>query len=82
MSSTKSMTGHGMGMTAALEAIFSILAIRYNVAPPTMHLTEPDPDCDLNYVPNEARDHKINCTMSNAFGFGGHNSSLIFKAMD
>lgn len=79
MSSTKSMTGHGMGMTAAIEAVFSVLSIRDQVAPPTINLHEPDPDCDLDYVPNEARDVKIHTVMSNSFGFGGHNSSLIFK---
>jgi 3-oxoacyl-[acyl-carrier-protein] synthase II len=78
MSSTKSMTGHGMGMTAAVEAIFSLLSIRDNVAPPTINLREPDPECDLDYVPNEARQFEINTVMSNSFGFGGHNSSLIF----
>ena len=81
MSSTKSMTGHGMGMTAAIEAVFTVMAIQDNVAPPTINLHEPDPDCDLDYVPNEARDVKIDVAMSNAFGFGGHNSSLIFKRM-
>lgn len=82
MSSTKSMTGHGMGMTAAIEAIFSVLSIRDSIAPPTINLTEPDPDCDLDYVPNEARELPIDCVMTNAFGFGGHNSSLIFKKLD
>lgn len=79
MSSTKSMTGHGMGMTAAIEAIFSVLAIQDNVAPPTMNLREADPECDLDYVANEARQIPIDCVMSNSFGFGGHNASLIFK---
>jgi beta-ketoacyl-acyl-carrier-protein synthase II len=79
MSSTKSMTGHGMGATAALEAVFSLLAIRDCVAPPTINLTEPDPECDLDYVPNTARQLQIDCVMSNSFGFGGHNVSLIFK---
>ena len=82
MSSTKSMTGHGMGATAAMEAAFSVLAIRDQVAPPTINLTEPDPECDLDYVPNEARSMPINCVMSNSFGFGGHNVSLIFKRFD
>ena len=82
MSSTKSMTGHGMGATAAMEAIFSVLAIRDQVAPPTMNLNEPDPECDLDYVPNEARAMPISCVMSNSFGFGGHNVSLIFKRFD
>jgi 3-oxoacyl-[acyl-carrier-protein] synthase II len=80
MSSTKSMTGHAMGTTAAFEAIFSILAIRHHVAPPTTNLTEPDPECDLDYVPNTAREIPIDYAMSNSFGFGGHNVSLIFKA--
>lgn len=79
MSSTKSMTGHGMGSTAAFEAGFSVLAIRDQVAPPTINLTEPDPECDLDYVPNTAREIPIECVMSNSFGFGGHNVSLIFK---
>jgi 3-oxoacyl-[acyl-carrier-protein] synthase II len=79
MSSTKSMTGHGMGMTAAIEAIFAILAIRDQVAPPTINLETPDPECDLDYVPLTAREHRIDCAMSNSFGFGGHNVSLIFK---
>jgi 3-oxoacyl-[acyl-carrier-protein] synthase II len=79
MSSTKSMTGHGMGMTAALEAIFALLSIRDKVAPPTINLREPDPECDLDYVPNEAREFNIETVMSNSFGFGGHNSSLIFQ---
>ncbi len=80
MSSTKSMTGHGMGATAAIEAIFSILAMRDQIAPPTINLNEPDPECDLDYVPNVAREMKIDCVMSNSFGFGGHNVSLIFKS--
>jgi 3-oxoacyl-[acyl-carrier-protein] synthase II len=82
MSSTKSMTGHGMGATAAMEALFSVLAIRDQVAPPTMNLNEPDPECDLDYVPNQARQMPISCVMSNSFGFGGHNVSLIFKRFD
>lgn len=82
MSSTKSMTGHGMGATAAMEAVFSVLAIRDQVAPPTMNLQEPDPECDLDYVPNQAREMPISCVMSNSFGFGGHNVSLIFKRFD
>jgi len=79
MSSTKSMTGHGMGMTAALEAAFCVLSLRDQIAPPTINLHDPDPDCDLDYVPNTARDLKMSMVMTNAFGFGGHNSSLIFK---
>ncbi|MBI3243901.1 MAG: beta-ketoacyl-ACP synthase II [Chloroflexi bacterium] len=79
ISSTKSMTGHIMGMTGALEAIFASLAIRDNVMPPTIHYQTPDPDCDLDYVPNTAREAKVNVVMSNAFGFGGHNAVLIIK---
>jgi 3-oxoacyl-(acyl-carrier-protein) synthase len=79
MSSTKSMTGHAMGMTAAIEAIFCILAMRDQIAPPTINLEEPDPECDLDYVPNTAREIAIDIAMSNSFGFGGHNASLIFK---
>lgn len=80
ISSTKSMTGHAMGATAAMEAIFSILAIRDDVAPPTINYETPDPECDLDYVPNKARSMPINCVISNAFGFGGHNAALLFKA--
>jgi 3-oxoacyl-[acyl-carrier-protein] synthase II len=82
MSSTKSMTGHAMGATAAFEAIFSVLALRDQVAPPTTNLTEQDPECDLDYVPNVARELPLNCVMSNSFGFGGHNVSLIFKSFN
>ena len=79
MSSTKSMTGHGMGATAALEAVYSLLALRDQVAPPTINLTEADPDCDLDYVPNVARELPLQKVMSNSFGFGGHNVSLILS---
>lgn len=77
-SSTKSMTGHLLGGGAAIEAIFSIMAIRHNFVPPTIHLEEPDPACDLNYVPNAGRSHEVRYAMSNAFGFGGHNAVVIF----
>lgn len=79
MSSTKSMTGHGMGMTGAVEAVFALLAMRDHIAPPTINLHVPDPECDLDYVPNTAREMDIRIVMSNSFGFGGHNVSLILK---
>lgn len=82
MSSTKSMIGHGMGATAALEANFAVLALRDQVAPPTINLTDPDPECDLDYVPNIARAMPMRRTMSNSFGFGGHNVSLIFSRFE
>ena len=80
ISSTKSMTGHMMGATGALEAIFCMLAIRDDVIPPTIHYRTPDPECDLDYVPNEARQGKVDIAISNAFGFGGHNAVLAFQA--
>jgi beta-ketoacyl-acyl-carrier-protein synthase II len=79
MSSTKSMTGHLLGATGGIEAIFSILSLKDNVVPPTINLHEPDPECDLDYVPNEARKGDIQAVLSNTFGFGGHNATLAFK---
>lgn len=79
VSSTKSMTGHLLGAAGAIEAIFSVLAIRDQVAPPTINLDHPDDECDLNYVPHTAQQHKINTVLSNSFGFGGTNGSLIFR---
>jgi 3-oxoacyl-[acyl-carrier-protein] synthase II len=79
ISSTKSMTGHMMGATGALEAIFLVQAIRDGVLPPTVHYETPDPECDLDYVPNEAREKKITLAISNAFGFGGHNAVLAIR---
>jgi len=79
ISSTKSMTGHMMGATGALEAIWSVLAIREGVVPPTIHYQTPDPDCDLDYVPNTARQLPVSAVLSNSFGFGGHNAVLAFK---
>ena len=78
ISSTKSMTGHLLGGAGAIEAIACILAIRDGVIPPTINYTTPDPECDLDYVPNESRDVSIDKAMSNSFGFGGHNVALIF----
>jgi 3-oxoacyl-[acyl-carrier-protein] synthase II len=79
VSSTKSMTGHLLGAAGVVEAIFSVLAIRDNVAPPTINYRTPDPECDLDYVPNTARRMKIDVSLSNSFGFGGTNGSLIFR---
>jgi 3-oxoacyl-[acyl-carrier-protein] synthase II len=79
ISSTKSMTGHLLGAAGGIEAIFSVLAIRDQVAPPTINLHNPSPECDLDYVPNEARPMKIDVAMSNSFGFGGTNGTLILR---
>ncbi len=79
ISSTKSMTGHTLGAAGAVEAVISIMAIQTGIIPPTINLHHPDPDCDLNYVPNEAQHRTVNIAMSNVMGFGGHNTSLIFK---
>jgi 3-oxoacyl-[acyl-carrier-protein] synthase II len=79
ISSTKSMTGHMLGAAGGAEAIFTVLAIRDQVAPPTINYQTPDPECDLDYVPNEARQMRIDYALSNSFGFGGTNGTLIFK---
>ncbi len=79
ISSTKSMTGHTLGAAGAIEAVISIMAMQTGIIPPTINLHHPDPNCDLNYVPNEAQQRTINIAMSNSMGFGGHNTCLIFK---
>ena len=79
ISSTKSMTGHMLGAAGSSEAIFSILALKHQVIPPTINLDEPDPQCDLDYTPHEARNKKMEYALSNSFGFGGTNAVLIFK---
>jgi 3-oxoacyl-[acyl-carrier-protein] synthase II len=79
ISSTKSMTGHLLGAAGAVEAVFSVLALRDQVAPPTINLDNPDEDCDLNYVPYQAQQRELNVVLSNSFGFGGTNGSLVFR---
>ncbi|MFO1402325.1 MAG: beta-ketoacyl-ACP synthase II [Steroidobacteraceae bacterium] len=79
VSSTKSMTGHLLGAAGVVEAVFSVLALRDQVAPPTINLATPDPDCDLDFVPNTARQMRIDVAMSNSFGFGGTNGTLVFR---
>ena len=81
ISSTKSMIGHLLGAAGGAEAVFTVLALRDQTAPPTINLDTPGPDCDLDYVPNEARQMPINVAASNSFGFGGTNGTLIFKRL-
>ena len=81
ISSTKSMTGHTLGAAGAVESIFSILSIVNNISPPTINLNNPDEGCDLDFIPKDARDMKIDVSLNNSFGFGGTNSTLIFKSI-
>jgi len=82
ISSTKPITGHALGAASAIEAVLTLMALQHNILPPTINLTAPDPECDLDYVPLAARPARIDVAMSNGFGFGGHNASIVFRAMD
>jgi len=79
ISSTKSALGHSLGASGGVECVITALAIHRNLAPPTINLDNPDDECDLDYVPHKARDMRINIAMSNSFGFGGHNASLVLR---
>jgi 3-oxoacyl-[acyl-carrier-protein] synthase II len=79
ISSTKSMTGHMLGAAGAVEAVACAFALKQGVVPPTIHLEQPDPECDLNYVPNEAVREDIEMAVSSSLGFGGHNAVLAFR---
>ena len=79
ISATKPMTGHLLGAAAAIEALICILVMNHGIVPPTINLDHPDPECDLDYVPNEARNVHVSTAVSTSFGFGGHNSVLIFR---
>jgi 3-oxoacyl-[acyl-carrier-protein] synthase II len=79
VSSTKSMTGHLLGAAGGVEAIFSVMALHTGIIPPTINLDEPGEGCDLDYVPNVAREKKIDVAVSNGFGFGGTNGTLVFR---
>jgi 3-oxoacyl-[acyl-carrier-protein] synthase II len=79
ISSTKGATGHCLGASGAVEAIISVFACQRDVVPPTINYEYPDPECDLDYIPNESRERTVDVALSNNFGFGGHNACLIFK---
>jgi 3-oxoacyl-[acyl-carrier-protein] synthase II len=81
ISSTKSMTGHLLGAAGGIESVICVKTIEKGVVPPTMNLEEPDPDCDLDYVPNVARERKVRTALSNNLGFGGQNASIVFRAL-
>src|SRR5207248_8562355 len=79
VSSTKSMTGHTLGAAGAIESVFTSLAVERGLLPPTINQTSPDPECDLDYVPNQARAGKVRIALNNSFGFGGTNTTLAFR---
>ena len=79
ISSSKSMIGHTIGAAGAIEGIITIMSIQNNILPPTINLDLPDPDLDLDYIPNHAREKEVNIALSNSFGFGGHNATLVFR---
>jgi 3-oxoacyl-[acyl-carrier-protein] synthase II len=79
VSSTKGATGHTLGAAGAVEAVFTILALQRGVLPPTINQSTPDPECDLDYIPNEAREQQVEIGVSNSFGFGGHNTAVVFR---
>jgi 3-oxoacyl-[acyl-carrier-protein] synthase II len=79
VSSTKSMTGHLLGAAGGIEAIFTVLSLKHGILPPTINYETPDPECDLDYIPNEARHHEIQAAISNSLGFGGHNATIAFR---
>ena len=82
VSSTKGATGHCLGAAGAVEAMFSILAVERGVLPPTINYEEPDPECDLDYIPNESREADVRTSVSNSFGFGGHNATVVFRRFE
>ncbi|MFZ4760515.1 MAG: beta-ketoacyl-ACP synthase II, partial [Burkholderiaceae bacterium] len=81
INSTKSMTGHLLGAAGGIEAVFTVLAVFHQISPPTINIFEQDPECDLDYCANQAREMRIDAAISNSFGFGGTNGSLIIKRL-